>query len=160
MDVIFWIMAVILVLLGIAGTVLPALPGAPLVFLGLLIAAWADNFDKVGGWPLTILALLTIISFGTDIAAAALGAKSADASRQALIGAVAGAFIGLFAGIPGLILGPFFGAAIGEFLSKKDLIRAGEVGFATWIGMVFGVAAKLALCFVMVGLFVTAYLWK
>lgn len=159
-DVLLWIVAVLLVLLGIAGTVLPALPGAPLVFLGLLIAAWIDNFSKVGGWPLTFLAVLTIVSFGADVIAAAIGAKSVDASPKALLGAAAGVFLGLFAGIPGLILGPFVGAAVGEFISKRNVIRAGEVGFATWVGMVFGVAAKLALCFVMVGLFVTAYIWK
>jgi uncharacterized protein len=160
MEPILWAIAVILILAGIAGTILPALPGAPLVFAGLLLGAWIDGFQKVGGVPLTVLAVLTIISLVADVAAAAFGAKHVDASRQALIGAVLGAVFGLFAGLGGLILGPFIGAAVGEFIARRDLLRAGKVGLGTWIGMVFGAAAKLALCFAMVGIFITAYLWK
>jgi uncharacterized protein len=160
MDALLWTIAVLLILTGVAGTVLPALPGAPLVFAGLLLGAWIDNFEKVGGLPLTILAILSILSLVTDVAAAAIGAKKVNASRQALLGAALGAVFGLFAGLGGLIFGPFIGAAIGEFVARKDVIRAGHVGFATWVGMIFGVAAKLALCFAMVGIFITAYFWK
>ena len=160
MTTLYWITAIVLVLLGLAGTVLPALPGAPLVFAGMLLAAWIDSFQKVGGATLTVLAVLTIISFGVDIGATALGAKSVDASRQALAGAVIGTVIGLFGGLAGLVLGPFIGAALGEFIARRDLLRAGTVGAATTVGLVIGSAAKLALCFCMVGLFITAFLWK
>jgi uncharacterized protein YqgC (DUF456 family) len=119
-----------------------------------------DHFQKVGGITLTVLALLTIASFGVDIAATVLGARHVDASRQALLGAAVGTMIGLFGGLAGLIIGPFVGAAVGEFLAHPDLFRAGRVGAATTLGLAIGAAAKLALCFFMVGLFIIAYLWK
>lgn len=152
-----WIIAVILVLVGLAGTVLPALPGAPLVFLGLLIAAWADGFQKVGWFPLTLLGVLTAGTFAVDFLATSLGAKRVGASYLAIGGAVVGTIVGLFLGIPGLLLGPFVGAVVGEYIARRDLRQAGRVGLGTWLGLVLGTAAKLGLIFLMIGLFVFAY---
>lgn len=160
MDTLLWVLAVVFVLAGIAGTVLPALPGTPLVFLGLLLGAWIDQFEKVGGWTLTILAVLTILSFMADLIAVAYGARRVDASRQALAGALIGTVIGLFTGLMGLMIGPFLGAAIGEWAAKGDLVRAGKVGVVSGVALIFGTAAKLTLTFLMVGLFVISYLWK
>ena len=153
-----WILAVILVIVGLAGTVLPALPGAPLVFLGLLLAAWADGFQKVGWFPLTILGILTVGTFVVDFLATSLGAKRVGASYLAIGGAVVGTIVGLFLGIPGLLLGPFVGAVAGEYIARRDLRQAGKVGLGTWLGLVLGTAAKLGLIFLMIGLFVFAYI--
>lgn len=153
-----WIIAVILVIVGLAGTVLPALPGAPLVFLGLLLAAWADGFQKVGWFPLTILGILTAGTFAVDFLATSLGAKRVGASYLAIGGAVVGTIVGLFLGIPGLLLGPFVGAVAGEYIARRDLRQAGKVGLGTWLGLVLGTAAKLGLIFLMIGLFVFAYI--
>jgi len=158
MTALLWVLVVVLVVLGLAGTILPALPGVPLVFAGLLLAAWIDGFAKVGWVTLVILGLLTVLSFVVDLAATALGAKRVGATKLAVAGAFAGTVVGLFLGLPGLILGPFVGATAGELLSNRDLSRAGKVGLGTWIGMVFGTATKLALAFSMLGIFVTAYL--
>jgi uncharacterized protein YqgC (DUF456 family) len=158
MTAFLWVLVVVLVILGIAGTVLPALPGVPLVFAGLLLAAWIDGFAKVGWVTLVILGLLTVLSFVVDLAATALGAKRVGATKLAVAGAFAGTVAGLFLGLPGLILGPFVGAAAGEMISNRDLGHAGKVGLGTWIGMVFGTAAKLALAFSMLGIFVAAWL--
>lgn len=152
-----WILAVILVLVGLAGTVLPALPGAPLVFLGLLLAAWADGFQKVGWFPLTLLGILTAGTFAVDFLATSLGAKRVGASFLAIAGAVVGTIVGLFLGVPGLLLGPFVGAVLGEYIARRDLRQAGKVGLGTWLGLVLGTAAKLGLIFLMIGLFVFAY---
>jgi uncharacterized protein len=152
------ILAIVLVLAGIAGTVLPALPGAPLVFLGLLVAAWAEGFEKVGWFTLSILGLLTLLTFVVDFFAASLGARRVGASWLALIGAVLGMIAGLFFSLPGIILGPFFGAVLGEYLARRDWAQARKVGFGTWLGMVIGVAGKLALIFTMVGIFALAYM--
>lgn len=152
-----WIIAVILVLVGLAGTVLPALPGAPLVFLGLLLAAWADGFQKVGWFPLTLLGILTAGTFVVDFLATSLGAKRVGASYLAVGGAVVGTIVGLFLGVPGLLLGPFVGAVLGEYIARRDLRQAGKVGLGTWLGLVLGTAAKLGLIFLMIGLFVFAY---
>ncbi len=153
-----WVLAALLILAGLAGTLLPALPGAPLVFAGLLLAAWAEGFQKVGAATLIVLAALTALSFLVDVVAASLGAKWAGASRTALIGAALGTVVGLFFGIVGIVIGPFIGAVAGEFLSRGSAAGAGRVGVRTWVGFIFGTLVKLVLAFTMVGIFVIAYM--
>jgi uncharacterized protein YqgC (DUF456 family) len=156
-EPVLMLLAVALVVGGVVGTVLPAIPGAPLVFLGLLVAAWADHFEKVGWFTLSVLAILTLLTFAVDFMAASLGAKRVGASWAALAGAVIGTIVGLFFSIPGLILGPFVGAVIGEYATRRNWAQAGKVGVGTWVGMLIAIAGKLALIFTMVGLFVLAY---
>lgn len=152
-----WLLAGVLVVVGLAGAVLPALPGVTLVFVGLLVAAWADNFANVG-WPtLTLLGVLTLLSFVIDFAATALGAKRVGATRKAIIGAALGTLAGLPLGIPGLLLGPFAGALIGELLSHGEWRQATRAGAATFLGLLFGTLAKVALVFTMLGIFLIAY---
>jgi hypothetical protein len=151
------LVAAAMVLAGLAGSVLPALPGVPLVFGGLLVAAWADDFQRVGWVTLTLLGLLTLLSFVIDFAATAMGAKRVGATKLAILGAAVGAIGGLFLGIPGLILGPFIGAVAGEMISHGKIEQAGKVGIATWVGLLFGTLAKLALVFTMIGIFLFAY---
>ena len=153
-----WVLATVMVLGGLAGAVLPALPGVPLVFGGLLVAAWADDFPRVGWITLSFLGLLTAASFVIDFAATALGAKRVGASKLAIVGAALGALGGLFFGIPGLILGPFVGAVAGEMMSHGEWRKATHAGLATWMGLLFGTLAKLALVFAMLGIFLFAYL--
>ncbi len=156
-DTLWYVLAALLVLVGLAGSVLPALPGVPLVFAGLLVAAWADDFTRVGVVTLVLLGLLTVVSFAIDFAATAMGAKRVGATRQAIVGAALGTFAGVFLGIPGLILGPFVGAVVGEMLSHGEMQRATRAGVATWVGLLFGTLAKLALVFTMIGVFAIAY---
>lgn len=151
-------LAIVLVIIGLAGTVLPALPGVPLIFGGLLLIAYQDGFNKVGVITLVILGLLAIVAVAIDYVAAFFGAKRVGASRLALIGATVGTLLGLFFGFLGLIVGPFVGAAAGEFIARRDAFQAGKVGLATWLGIVIGVAAKLGIAFLMIGIFVTKYL--
>jgi len=158
-EVLWWMLALLLVVIGIAGSVLPALPGVPLVFLGLLLAAWAGGFEQVGPFPLVLLGLLTLMSFLIDLAATALGAKRVGATRLAVVGAALGTLAGLFLGLPGLILGPFVGAVAGELMSHGQVQQATRAGLATWIGLLFGTLAKLALVFTMLGLFALAYVF-
>jgi uncharacterized protein len=146
-----------LVVIGIIGTVMPALPGAPVVFVGLLIAAWAEGFQKVGWFTLSVLAVLTLLSFVVEFFASAMGAKRVGASWAALFCAAAGAIVGLFFGLPGFILGPFVGAVAGEYAARRNWRQASRVGLGTWIGMLLGIAGKLTLVFTMVGIFLTAY---
>jgi hypothetical protein len=154
--------AAVLVAIGLAGIVLPAVPGLPLVFGGMLLAAWADGFARIGVATLVLLGLLTLLSMAVDFWAAAMGARRVGASRLALVGALLGTFAGLLLGPVGLFLGPFVGALAGELLHGRRLDRAGlgqatRVGVGTWIGMVFGVALKLMLACAMLGLF--AWSW-
>ena len=153
-----WVLAALMVVAGLAGAVLPALPGVTLVYGGLVVAAWADDFQRVGWITLTFLGVLTVASFAIDFAATAMGAKRVGATKYAIIGAALGTLGGLFLGIPGLILGPFVGAVIGEMLSHGEWRKATQAGLATWMGLLFGTLAKLALVFTMLGIFLFAYL--
>lgn len=157
MEAVWLILAVVLVCVGIAGSVLPALPGVPLVFAGLLLAAWAGDFQHVGWMTLVVLGLLTAASFVIDLVATAAGAKRVGATRLAVVGAALGTLGGLFLGLPGLLLGPFVGAVAGELISHGKVEQATRAGLATWMGLLFGTLAKLALVFTMLGIFALAY---
>lgn len=152
-----WILAIALMVVGALGIVLPALPGVPLMFAGMVVAAAIDDFQRIGWITLTVLGVLTVIAFVVDLAASALGAKRVGASARAVWGALIGTVVGLFFGIPGLLFGPFVGAVVGEITVHGKVDQAGKVGFATWIGLLFGTLAKLAIAFSMVGVFVFAY---
>lgn len=155
----WYIVAGALILLGLAGTILPALPGLPLVFAGMLLAAWADGFTVIGGWTIALLAVLTLVSVAVDIASTTLGAKRVGAGKLAMLGAALGTlFGGVFFSLPGLIFGPFLGAMAAELIGGRELAHASKVGFGTWIGLAVGTALKIALAFAMVGVFVFALL--
>lgn len=159
MDPLAWhVIAALLVIVGLAGTVLPVLPGIAFVFGGLLLAAWADGFARVGAVTVAILGLLTALALAADFLASALGAKKLGASPRGILGATIGAVVGIFFGIPGLVLGPFVGAVAGELSARRELLHAGRAGMGTWIGIVLGSVAKLTLAFLMVGVFATAWL--
>jgi uncharacterized protein YqgC (DUF456 family) len=157
LDILLWILSALLVGVGMAGTVLPMLPGVPLVFAGLLLAAWIGGFQQVG-WPvLLVLGVLTMLSLAIDAAAASLGAKRVGASRAAVLGAALGALAGVFFGLAGLLVGPFAGAALGQFLVRGDVADAGRAGFGAWIGFLIGSLAKLALAAMMLVIFAVAW---
>ena len=158
MTVMLWIAAIGLIVVGIAGTVLPALPGAILVFGGIALAAWIDDFARIPGWLLVLLAALTAMAWAIDYVSSAVGARRAGASWQAIVGAAIGTVAGIFSGLWGLLFMPLVGAAIGEYLVRRDMRRAGKVGIATWIGLLLGTVAKVAIVLTMVGIFVFALL--
>jgi uncharacterized protein YqgC (DUF456 family) len=155
---ILWVVATAMIVLGVAGTVLPMLPGAILVFGGIALAAWIDGFARIPVWLLLLLAVLTAMAWAVDYLAAAAGAKRAGASKLAIVGAGVGTVAGIFSGLWGLLFMPLAGAAIGEYVARRDAWRAGKVGVATWIGLLLGTAVKVALVFAMVGIFVFALL--
>jgi uncharacterized protein YqgC (DUF456 family) len=157
MTTALWVIAVLLIVVGVAGTVLPALPGIPLIFGGVLLAAWIDDFQRIGTWTLVVLAVLAAIGVAVDYIAAALSAQRVGASRQGIIGAAIGTLAGIFTGLWGLVFMPLVGAAIGEFIAHKDALRAGKVGVATWFGLLIGTAVKIAVAFTMIGVFVFAF---
>lgn len=158
-DALLWLLAVVLVGAGVAGTVLPALPGAPLVLAGLVVAAWIDDFTRVGWLTLVVLGLLTLLTIAIDVGATALGAKRVGASKRAILGAAVGTVVGFFVGfgIPGLLIGPFVGALLGEYWARRDWRQAQKVGFGTWLGLLVAAVGKLAVVFAMLGLFAAAY---
>jgi uncharacterized protein YqgC (DUF456 family) len=166
-DLWWWLLAIALIAVGIAGTVLPALPGVVLVLGGIALGAWIDDFSRVSAWTLGAIAVLAALAWATDFVASVLGAKKAGASKAALLGAAIGTVVGIFTGLIGLLFMPLVGAAAGEAWAQRDRLRGGDlavggqvtrVGVATWIGLLVGTAVKLALVFMMVGIFIAALL--
>ena len=157
MTVLLWVVAVVLVVIGLVGTVLPALPGAMLIVAGLVVAAWSDGFMKVGVWTLVVIGAIGAASYLVDFAAAALGAKQFGASPRAMVGAGLGTMLGLFLGLPGIIIGPFLGAVIGELTVHRDMAKVGKAGFAAWIGFLIGMVVKVGIAFLMIAIFLSAF---
>ena len=149
--------AAILVMLGVLGTVLPVLPGILFVFGGLFLAAWAHDFSRVGWVGLTLIAVLGLLAFAADFVASLLGAKRVGASPKALVGAAIGGLVGVFFGLPGILLGPFLGAVVGELIALGGLKQATKVGVGTWLGLLVAAVAKLVLAFLMIGTFAAFY---
>jgi uncharacterized protein YqgC (DUF456 family) len=156
MAILLWVLGSVLVAVGIAGIIFPALPGTVLIFFGLLIAASADGFTRVGAWTLTLIGVIGIASYLVDFVAAALGANRAGASPRAVVGAGLGTLLGLPLGLPGVIFGPLAGAFLGEWSAHRDWRRAGGIGMAAWIGFLVGTAVKIALAFSMIAIFLLA----
>lgn len=163
MDTTVWlyVLAGALIVIGVLGTFLPALPGMPLIFGGMLLAAWVGDFQLVPVWVVVVLGVMSLFALGIDFLASTLGVKKVGASNKAAIGAAIGTVAGLFLGIVGLIVGPFVGAVIGELIHRKAYDRgnvgeAAKIGAATWIAMAVGAALKLAVAFTMLGIFALA----
>ena len=157
-DTLLWILSVALILVGLAGIVLPALPGTILVLAGIWLAAWIDDFTRVGWLALGAVTVLALLAWAMDYVAALLGAKRAGASRQALAGAALGTVAGIFMGLVGVLFMPLLGAAAGEYLARREHGAAMKVGLATWLGLLAGMLAKFVLAFMMVGIFLVALL--
>ena len=157
-ETLWWVLSAGLILLGMAGIVLPALPGTVLVLAGIGVGAWIDDFTRVGWFALSIVTVLAVLAWVMEYVAALLGAKRAGASRQAVIGAALGTVAGIFMGLVGVLFMPLVGAAIGEFIARKDHNRAVKVGVATWLGLMAGMLAKVVLAFMMVGIYGVALL--
>jgi uncharacterized protein YqgC (DUF456 family) len=147
------VLAVLLVLAGFIGLIVPALPGAPLLFGGLLLAAWAEDFRHVGFWTLAVLLALTVLTYVADVVSTAFGARQFGASTRAAVGAVLGGLAGMFLGLTGIVVGPFVGALLAELTLRRDMAGATRAGFGAWIGMILGTAAKMALAITMIGIY-------
>jgi len=152
-SLILWIIGAILTITGLAGLLLPLVPGAPLLFIGLLLGAWAEGFRYIGVWTLLFLAVMAALTYVVEFVASILGVKKYGGSRRAMVGAAVGGIVGMFFGIPGILLGPFVGAVVGELSLQRSLDEASRAGFGTVVGMAIGVAGKLAIGIAMIGLF-------
>ena len=152
------VLAGLLIFVGLLGTVLPVLPGLPVMFAGMWLAAWNDGYTRIGTGTLVLLGVLTVVSIAVDVFASLIGAKRVGASRKALWGAAIGGLLGVFFGLPGLLLGPFLGAVGGEMADGRSRREAMKVGAGTWVGIAVGTALKVALAIAMLGVFAVALL--
>lgn len=153
-----YFLAGLLIVVGLLGTVLPVLPGLPVMFAGMWLVAWNDDYARVGGGTLVVLGLLLLVSLAVDVLASIVGAKRVGASDKALWGAALGGLAGVFFGLPGLLLGPFLGAVGGEMAHGTDRRAALRVGTGTWVGLAVGAVLKVGLALLMLAIFVAALL--
>ncbi len=160
MDIALYVIAAVLIAVGLVGAILPMLPGIPLIFGGIWLTAGVDHYRHIGLWWLIGIALIGAIGLAMDLLAGALGAKRVGASKQAVWGAMIGTVIGLFFGLPGLLLAPFVGALLGELASGTSVLRATHVGTSTWMGLIFGTLFKLVTSLMMVAAFAAAWWWN
>jgi uncharacterized protein YqgC (DUF456 family) len=158
-DTLLWILSAALIVAGVAGTVLPALPGTLFVLAGIVLGAWIDDFSRVGWGAVAAVSVLAVVAWLLDYVAALLGAQRVGASRHAIIGAALGTVAGLFMGLVGVLFMPLVGAAVGEYMARRDEGRAVKVGVATWLGIMAGLVAKVVIAFIMIGIFLVALLW-
>ena len=148
-----WFGAIVLIVLGFAGTIVPAIPGLPMIAAGGWLIGWADHYEKVGFWTIAVLIVLAVIGVVVDSVA-----QRAGASKAGIVGSIVGTVVGIPMGLFGIFVMPLVGAAVGEFWAKRDLMHAGRVGVATWVGMIVGTAVKVALAFTMTGYLFFIYL--
>jgi len=157
---VLYLIAGLTVVIGLLGIALPALPGVPLVFVGLLLAAWADGFTHVGAGMLTVIGLLAALSVVADFAATAFGAARFGATRAGVAGAVIGSGIALVTGQIWLVLiAPLLGAILGEYFSNSDPKQAVRAGMGALVGMVLAGAVKYAIAITMITLFLVDRFW-
>lgn len=156
MTIALWVAAILMIIVGLVGTVLPALPGVALVFGGILLAAWIDDFARISAATVGVLAVLSVLGIAIDYVASFVTAQRAGASRLGLLGAALGTIAGIFTGLIGLVFLPLVGAFVGEFVARRDLLHAGRIGIAAWIGLLVAAALKIAIVFTMVGIFLGA----
>jgi len=159
-DTLWYALGALLIVIGLAGAIVPVLPGIPLIFGGIWLIARVDHYSHLGVWWLTGIALVGAVGLAMDVLAAALGAKRVGASPRAVWGALLGTLIGLFFGLPGLLLGPFFGAVLGELSAGNSMQRVTRVGVSTWVGLLIGTIIKLVSSVTMVALFGAGWWWN
>ena len=159
-DILLYVIAAALIVVGLVGAIVPTLPGIPLIFGGIWLIAGVDRYHHLGLWWLLGIAVVGAIGLTLDLLAGALGAKRMGASKQAVWGALVGTVIGLFFGLPGLLVGPFVGAALGELAAGNSILRSTDVGMSAWFGLIFGTIIKLVSSLMMVALFGAGWWWN
>ena len=160
MPILLDVVAFALIALGLAGAIIPTVPGIPLIFIGIWLIAGIDHYHHLGyGW-LIVIAAAGAVGLTIDLLAGVLGVKRVGASKQAVLGALLGTVIGLFLGLPGLLLGPFLGSVLGELAAGSSILRSTNVGVSAWLGLLFGTIIKLASSLMMVALFGAAWWWN
>ena len=160
MPILLDVVAFALIALGLAGAIIPTVPGIPLIFIGIWLIAGIDHYHHLGyGW-LIVIAAAGAVGLTIDLLAGVLGVKRVGASKQAVLGALLGTVIGLFLGLPGLLLGPFLGSVLGELAAGSSILRSTNVGVSAWLGLLFGTIIKLVSSLMMVALFGAAWWWN
>jgi uncharacterized protein YqgC (DUF456 family) len=151
MSLLLYVLGAALLVGGVAGLVLPVLPGAVLLVAGVVALAFAGNFTAVGWGTVAFAGVMGLAITAVDWAASVLGAKAFGASKWAILGSAVGLVAGLFLGLPGIVLGPPLGALVFEYAKDPSFERALKAGFGAFVGFLAGSVVKVTLAFVLLG---------
>jgi uncharacterized protein YqgC (DUF456 family) len=158
-EALLYVLGAVALVVGLAGIVLPGLPGSLLLVGGVFLVAWAGNFAVVGWTTVAIAAAVAIAITAVDWLAGLMGAKAFGASKWAMVGGAVGLLAGLFFGIPGVLLGPAVGAFAFELVKDPNLKQAAKSGVGALIGFVVGSVVKVAFAFFLLGVLVLAFIF-
>lgn len=159
-EILWFTLALLLMLVGLAGSVLPGLPGTPLIFAIAVGHRLVVGPSGATWWVLLVLGLVALVALAADYAASLYGAKTLGATRRGLIGAGLGGLVGLFLGPFGILLGPFVGAFSFEFLGGREWRESAKAGAGATLGLFVGALGKLACSVGMILLFAANILWR
>jgi uncharacterized protein YqgC (DUF456 family) len=148
-------LALLVMLVGLIGSLLPVLPGPPLVLAAAIIHRLVFGQASVNNLVLIILVGLTAVALVFDFLASVLGTRKFGSTWRGMVGAVVGGMIGLFFALPGIILGPFLGAMLFEMLGDKEFKEAAHAGLGATLRLLLGIVGKFVICVVMILLFTT-----
>lgn len=153
-DTLWWFAAIVVMAIGLIGTVLPIVPGTTIILAAAITHRLAVGAEKgLNWWMIAVLAVLTLLCYAIDFAAGYLGAKYFGATRWGVIGAIIGGIAGIFTGFITLLVLPIVGAIAGEMIAGKKLVSAGKAGWGTLLGNLAGMISKLAIGLAMIVLF-------
>ncbi len=159
-ETVWWTLTLVLMLVGLIGTVVPLLPGTTIIFAGAVLHRFMlGETHSVGWWTLGGLLVLTVISYVLDLISGSIGAKKFGATKWGAIGGILGAIVGLFFGLIGIFVGPLIGVLAGELIGGKGLLPAGRSTWGTFLGTTAGMVAKLIIAALMIGWFLVVALW-
>ncbi len=157
MELFWWALTLILMAVGLIGTVLPIFPGTAVILGAAILHRIMLGPEKSIGWlSIALLVFLTLASYAIDFVGGWLGARRFGATRWGMLGALLGAIVGLFFGLPGLLLGPIAGAILGEIIAGQRLAAAGRAGWGALLGNLAAMLGKLTIAFAMVSYFLVA----
>ena len=147
--------ALVLMFAGSLASIVPAIPGTPIVLIVAILHRLYFHQASVNNWIMGALVVLTLISVLLDNIASMVGAKKMGATWRGVVGATIGGLVGLFFGLPGIVLGPFLGALIFELIGGHKFKSAVKAGAGAVAGLIASTIGKFAICVLMMGLFAT-----
>ncbi|HEX8281452.1 MAG TPA: DUF456 family protein [Chthoniobacterales bacterium] len=154
METLWWLAAIVVMAIGLIGTVVPVLPGTTIILAAAVLHRFAVGAEKgMSWWSIALLVLLALLSYAVEFLSGCFGAKYFGATRWGVAGAIVGGIAGIFTGFITLLVLPIVGAIVGELIGGKRMIDAGKAGWGTLLGNLFGMVAKLTIGIVMVVLF-------
>ena len=154
MEFIWWLVAIVLMAIGLLGTVLPVVPGAVIILAAAVLhRIMVGPVAGASWWIIGLLVLLALASYALELGASYLGAKRFGATRWGILGATVGVVVGIFSGFTLLLIAPVIGAIIGELIAGKRLVAAGRAGWGSMLGNLAGMVAKLLIALAMITIF-------